>query len=574
MIALLPVLLAVCSNRNAGSSTTGTQGTAVTIPTSTNFTPKPLEGFYQTKGIEKFPNPVVINVGMAIDPSDETLPDGDTVENSQYTRFLAEYCNIIIKTAWTAAVGNDFNQKLAMAIASNTLPDAVVSTTRNQFLRAYQGGMLYDITDVWQENVGDFLRNKAYLEGGKMLEQSTINGRLMAIPSASVTTDGVHLAIVRKDWLDKLGLPEPKTLQDIEKTARAFLNAGYGRIGIAGPDKSGKAYCTFLESSNNPYGFDPVFQAVGATPGYWLTDSAGKVSYGTLSAETKTGLGVLADWFSKGLLDPEIGVRDSASEVISSNATGIYFGPWWAMAYGNMSSLQNDPTADWQFYPVYNSAGKWVSHMKEIGNTYLMINKNVTPEVAKAIVVVQNVYGSGVVEFDNFVEASHWMPLRHIIANMTETEYEYDAYFDLLEGKTTKADYYNLQEPTSMTVYNNAEHFFDSLPGFVKGTPRGTVIPLSWFDQTAFYFQRTYAILIGDRVYSSMKPDVEVYSALYGMTDTMQRRWANLQSLENEMVIKIITGAEPLSYFDSFVTQWKAEGGDEITAEVQGLVVK
>jgi multiple sugar transport system substrate-binding protein/putative aldouronate transport system substrate-binding protein len=125
-----------------------------------------------------------------------------------------------------------------------------------------------------------------------------------------------------------------------------------------------------------------------------------------------------------------------------------------------------------------------------------------------------------------------------------------------------------------MTVYNNADHFFASITGFVKGTPRGSVIPISWLDQTSYWFQRSYAILTGDRVYSSVKPDVEIYSALYGMTDTMQRRWANLQSLEKEMVIKIITGTEPLSYFDSFVTQWKAEGGDEVTAEVQGLVVK
>ena len=33
--------------------------------------------------------------------------------------------------------------------------------------------------------------------------------------------------------------------------------------------------------------------------------------------------------------------------------------------------------------------------------------------------------------------------------------------------------------------------------------------------------------------------------------------------------MKIIIGEEPVDSFDTFVKEWKAEGGDEITAEVQ-----
>ena len=47
--------------------------------------------------------------------------------------------------------------------------------------------------------------------------------------------------------------------------------------------------------------------------------------------------------------------------------------------------------------------------------------------------------------------------------------------------------------------------------------------------------------------------------------------WTNLEKKENETFLKIIIGEEPIDAFDTFVEEWKAEGGDEITAEVQAI---
>ena len=53
-------------------------------------------------------------------------------------------------------------------------------------------------------------------------------------------------------------------------------------------------------------------------------------------------------------------------------------------------------------------------------------------------------------------------------------------------------------------------------------------------------------------------------------TDTMNTSWANLQTLEEENFIKIVTGAAPLDEgFESFVSGWKAQGGDTIIAEIK-----
>lgn len=43
---------------------------------------------------------------------------------------------------------------------------------------------------------------------------------------------------------------------------------------------------------------------------------------------------------------------------------------------------------------------------------------------------------------------------------------------------------------------------------------------------------------------------------------------ATLDQLRLEMFTKIITGEDELDAFDTYVEQWKALGGDVITAEV------
>ncbi len=71
-----------------------------------------------------------------------------------------------------------------------------------------------------------------------------------------------------------------------------------------------------------------------------------------------------------------------------------------------------------------------------------------------------------------------------------------------------------------------------------------------------------------------MKPYVDgkfkwVNTLTYEKTPTMEKRWNNLDKLEYETFSKIIIGQAPISAFDTFVEQWKKEGGDQITQEIQ-----
>ena len=61
---------------------------------------------------------------------------------------------------------------------------------------------------------------------------------------------------------------------------------------------------------------------------------------------------------------------------------------------------------------------------------------------------------------------------------------------------------------------------------------------------------------------------IPVYNAYSGQTETMQAKWANLKKMEEETFAKIIMGKADISEFDTFVENWKNQGGDQILKEI------
>ena len=51
-------------------------------------------------------------------------------------------------------------------------------------------------------------------------------------------------------------------------------------------------------------------------------------------------------------------------------------------------------------------------------------------------------------------------------------------------------------------------------------------------------------------------------------TETMTYMMSTLDDLRDEAFVKIILGEEPVDAYDTFVENWMAMGGEQITAEV------
>ena len=85
----------------------------------------------------------------------------------------------------------------------------------------------------------------------------------------------------------------------------------------------------------------------------------------------------------------------------------------------------------------------------------------------------------------------------------------------------------------------------------------------TWAEATARYDGQS--LTYGDNI---LRREV----VFFGITPTMEQRWASLEKIEDEMMLRIITGESDIDAFDEFVAQWKSIGGDQITEEVVAAV--
>lgn len=65
-----------------------------------------------------------------------------------------------------------------------------------------------------------------------------------------------------------------------------------------------------------------------------------------------------------------------------------------------------------------------------------------------------------------------------------------------------------------------------------------------------------------------------VYATTYSKSESMDKKWATLEKLEDETFLQIIAGDKSIDEFDNFVSQWLSLGGADITAELSAMIAE
>ena len=63
-----------------------------------------------------------------------------------------------------------------------------------------------------------------------------------------------------------------------------------------------------------------------------------------------------------------------------------------------------------------------------------------------------------------------------------------------------------------------------------------------------------------------------ISAAFFEETKTMSKVWYDLEKLEKNTYLEIISGVREIDYFDEFVSEWKAAGGEVVLQEVNEAV--
>ncbi len=117
-------------------------------------------------------------------------------------------------------------EKFNLLMASNKAPDICMTYDQNIIANYVKSGQLTDLGALLNENAPNLVN---YL-GQTLLDYGKFNGAQMAIPAKRVI-EGTFAAYIRKDWLDKLGLPIPTTTDEWYNVMKAFKEKDPGNLG-------------------------------------------------------------------------------------------------------------------------------------------------------------------------------------------------------------------------------------------------------------------------------------------------------------------------------------------------------
>lgn len=258
----------------------------------------------------------------------------------------------------------DFEQRLARATAGNALPDLIFNDAASlgQFI---------------QLGIAEEIDPQAIVGGDQLFQtawKSTryIDGKYYGVPTSAQT----FALFVRKDWREKLGLPQPKSWDDIQALAKAFTTQD--------PDGNGK---------NDTYGF---IVPASTTRGYasWFMSSfiwqAGgdfvKEESGKFSASLNTPEVAQAMTFMRAMMCDKVtqpgAINATTADVIPSfrsGQSGMFFsGPY------HIALFDKDPGKDnFEVIPAVGPKGE--ATLAE-GTTVFMMKSSVQKEAARQFI--------------------------------------------------------------------------------------------------------------------------------------------------------------------------------------------
>ena len=167
-----------------------------------------------------------------------------------------------------------------------------------------------------------------------LLEQiSTDDGRIFMFPT--IRLDPITRAnsgfAIRKDWLDRAGLPVPETIDEWYTMLKTFQDMDMNGYGL-------KDECfVSMGFEKTSQSMDNFAVAYGLVAGTDLYVKDGQVKYGAYEPEFKDFVAEMAKWYSEGLLDPEFSTQDSKQ--FDSKMVNDMGGAYYGSLSGNMGKF-------------------------------------------------------------------------------------------------------------------------------------------------------------------------------------------------------------------------------------------
>jgi putative aldouronate transport system substrate-binding protein len=442
-------------------------------------------------------------------------------------------------------VGQD-REQFNLMIASGDLPDMIFWSW--QTLPAGPAGPLADKVIIpLNDPIAKYGPNlsRIYADNPEAKRQAMLDdGTKFAFPFLQLD-DFLRAGgpIIRKDWLDKLGLANPKTVDDWYAMLKAFKSRD--------PNGNGKPdELPLVAMKGNALESITSFTAPwGVIQGFY--QDKGVVKFGPVEKGFADYLAVMNKWYAEGLLDADFPATDAKSfdAKVTGGRGGAYIGRI-NNTFGRYLTLvrPKDPAfsltgASWPVGPAgrpFNIRADMVAIAKGDGAAITTKNKSVR-------------------ESTQWLDY-HYSPEGHMLMNFGiegesyKMDKGYPRYSDLI-----------MKNPQGLAV-------IDAIARYSPAAFSGSMIQdRRYFEQTLSFPEQQSTIEIwaaGGDISLLLPPITPTIEESKKITAVMN----DVNTYVAEMSVKFIMGAEPLARVPDFVANLKKMGVDDITKVQQAAL--
>ncbi|WP_157950218.1 extracellular solute-binding protein [Vallitalea okinawensis] len=469
-------------------------------------------------------------------------PEAEPEEGAPIVEYIEEKFNVDMQVWFLPREG--FDQAINVRIAGGDMPDIFKpkSGSLGNYVKQGVAG------EVPKETIKEYAPElyatyeELFPDGSNWI-RTMYEGKNYGYHEISSTGNFPSLVMWRKDWLENLGYDKaPVTIDEFEEVLQKFADED--------PDGNGKKDTYGMSD----FAMNMVFGAYGVghlSSMEWFGTNRllkdGVPTFACIQPETKEALATLADWYAKGIIDPEFVTSEhtsghwSESQAFYNGRIGLSGranpGHWYSNDKGEVERFKNlqanNPDAEVLFGlpPVGPNGHSGTNADGQVGATHMFTTK-ATSDPAKVQKILE-------------------------IANEPMKDYEHY----LMTFKGIENEHYKIEN------INGYDTFVGLIPEGIEGNTfgLGVFVPVTNPD---FYAkvkpkQVEEAVqLTAGRTEGYIQPKVP-------STDAYSKYAPDLRRIAAEAFISIVTGEKPIDYFDEFVETYLANGGQETLDEMQ-----
>lgn len=422
-------------------------------------------------------------------------------------------------------------EKFNLLIASNNMPDIIFWNWNSHYTggpgKAIREKRIIPLNN-YEKSAPNFFN---YIKSDKEIEKmsKTDSGDYYGFTSIKsdktlTVTDGL---ILRKDWLDDLGLSVPETIEEWDVVLKAFK------------DKKGAT----APISTRSWGLPPFASAYDIKDTYYQEN--GKVKYGPLEPNYKDYLAKLNQWYNEGLIDKDIATIDDMT-VNSNILTGVS-GVTYNSIGGGIGRYMNAATE-----PGYDL----------IGAPYPVSKKGELPEYAGCVAMVPGSAAAITTNCDNVETALKLLDFGYSEEGRMFMNFGVEGEtYEMIDGYPTYTE----------LITNNSEglSLAETLGRYTQASVSAPTV------QDARYMDQ-YAALPSQKKTRENWTNHDSLKTLYPPVNPKDedlneytRLKTDINTYKSEMFMKFVLGVESIENYDNFVAGLKTRGIDRLLELMQ-----